>query len=331
MLHGHERCVRLLATMFLFPAAFAACSSGGGAAGADVGPPASQVSVGGTTPAPGASTTTASGTVVNDANGSPLAGVRVVLMPWSPCGATPAPTSITPESDGCPTPLPAPQATTNAAGQFTLANAPNGHYLLVIGADAVATLPPGYATPVPGSSAAPTPVPFTVQATIHDNVTLDGGAQTLVAPTIPPVPTVTPKTWETNGDYRLATLDATTEMPCYLAWQYERSANGLSLATIDEWLLEDVREVNAYLQTGGTQSQKLLTTGSTQVSGGAACYDMIHSYAFSGLNPYSTDPRTLWFAGQYVPYQGGSVSASGVVEFPIDPRSFVDPNIPVWL
>ena len=83
-------------------------------------------------------TTNASGVVVDDASGSPLAGVPVKLMPWGPCGATPAPSSITPENDGCPTPLPSPQATTNAQGDFTLNGAPNGHYLLVIGTDSVA-------------------------------------------------------------------------------------------------------------------------------------------------------------------------------------------------
>ncbi len=265
------------------------------------------------------STTNASGVVVNDANGQPLAGVRVVLMPWAPCGATPAPASITPENDGCPTPLPSPQATTNPQGQFTLNGAPNGHYLLVIGTDSTNTTDP-------------------VQATVHDNVTLNGGNQTLLAPTLPPVPTITPQPWEINGEYRLATLDPTSETPCFVDWQQERAANGLAAGSIDEWLLENVRAVTVYEQNpSGTGSPwpgnvyGTLTTGNDNVVGGWGCSSMVdHSFA-TGVNPYATNARTEWFAGQYVPYvPGSSESARGNGEFPIDPRSFTDPNVPNW-
>ncbi len=211
--------LRLIASTVFILAAAVACG-GGSAAGIVPSPPATNTQ-----------TTNASGTVVDDGTGMPLAGVAVKLMPWAPCGPTPAPaTSITPENDGCPTPLPSPQATTSSNGTFALNGAPNGHYLLIIGADAVATVPPGYTTPPgncsPNPCPAPTPVNFTVQATVHDNVTLDGGSQTLQAPTLPAVPSgYTPPSWETNGDYRLATLNATTEMPCYIAWQYQRGPN----------------------------------------------------------------------------------------------------------
>ncbi|NNM93690.1 MAG: hypothetical protein HKL92_10145, partial [Candidatus Eremiobacteraeota bacterium] len=158
-----------MALTFASVALLVACGGGGGPSPVPGGGSTpTPVSSPGITPSPVPPTTNASGVVVNDADGQPLAGVRVVLMPWAPCGATPAPASITPENDGCPTPLPSPQATTNPTGQFVLNGAPNGHYLLVIGTDSTNTTDP-------------------VQATVHDNVTLSGGNQTLLAPVLPPV------------------------------------------------------------------------------------------------------------------------------------------------
>ncbi|HVA29468.1 MAG TPA: hypothetical protein VNF68_14900, partial [Candidatus Baltobacteraceae bacterium] len=214
---------RIAACGIFLCAALAAC--GGGGAGAGGGPTPATNPPATATPTPIAaatsSTTNATGTLVNDANGSPLAGVTVKLMPWGPCGATPSPSIvITPENDGCPTPLPSPRATTAADGTFALNGAPNGKYLLVIGTDAVSTPPPGYAPPTCTTNCGtPSPAPFTATATVHDNVTLTGGNQGLKAPTLPAAPGITVPAWETNGDYRIATLDASTEMPCYIAWQ----------------------------------------------------------------------------------------------------------------
>ncbi|HTU69089.1 MAG TPA: hypothetical protein VMF11_02115 [Candidatus Baltobacteraceae bacterium] len=321
--------VRLIAGTIGIAAALAAC--GGGGNGGTVPPPIG-------TPSATPGVTNASGTLVNDANGSPLAGVTVKLMPWAPCGPTPSPaTSITPENDGCPTPLPSPQVTTAPNGTFALNNVPNGHYLLVIGADAVASVPPGYTTP-PGSCGgpcpSPSPVSFTVQATVHDNVTLTGGNQTLAAPTLPTVPSgYTAPSWETNGDYRLATLDATTEMPCYIAWQYERTQNDLAGSSIDEWLLENVRANNAYAQVATVGASTYpISTGAINSSGGTSCAGYINSTTLSQMN-YAADPRAIWFAGQYLPfgYNGNvSVSAMGFAELTIDPRSYTDPNHPTW-
>ena len=300
-------------------ASLAACGGGG---------PSPVPNGGGSTPTPvsspvstpGSSTTNASGVVVNDANGQPLAGVRVVLMPWGPCGATPAPASITPENDGCPTPLPSPQATTNPTGQFVLNGAPNGHYLLVIGNDS--TTDTG-----------------TIQATVHDNVTLSGGNQALLAPTLPPVPTITPSPWEQNGEYRLATLNATSEAPCFVDWQNERAANGLATGSIDEWLLENVRAFNTYRQNPNYANAPwpgnpfgVLTTGSDG-SGGANCQQGIAASFSPGANAYAVDPRAEWFAGQFVvfsAYGGTNNESMESAEFPIDPRAFTDPNVPNW-
>ena len=290
----------------------------GGGGGASPTPVSSPVTT------PGSATTNASGVVVNDANGSPLSGVRVVLMPWGngpgTCGTPPPLAQATPENDGCPTPLPSPQATTNASGQFTLNGAPNGHYLLVIGNDSTSDTDP-------------------VQATVHDNVTLAGGNQTLLAPTLPPVPTITPQPWETNGEYRLATLSPTTETPCFVDWQQERAANNLPAGSIDEWLLENVRAFNTYRQdpaftnppwTGNRWG--VLTTASPD-GGGTSCQENIVTYFpptnFNGYDTYTLNPQTEWFAGQYLT-GSSTVSVEETAEFPIDPRSFTDPNVPVW-
>ena len=302
-------------------AGLAACGGGGGGGsspipagggGATPTPVASPVST------PGSATTNASGVVVNDANGTPLAGVPVKLMPWGPCGTPPPAAQITPENDGCPTPLPSPQATTNPQGQFTLNGAPNGHYLLVIGTDSTSATDP-------------------VQATVHDNVTLTGGNQTLLAPTLPPVPTITPQPWETNGEYRLATLNPTSETPCFADWQQERTSNGLPVGSIDEWLLENVRAFNTYRQDPNYanapwpgNSFGVLTTGN-EGGGGTSCAQDI-PFAFAPGNvviSYSEGLQTTWFAGQYLT-GSSTVSVMQSAEFPIDPRAFVDPNVPNW-
>ena len=322
---------RLTLSSLVLVAALAACGGGGGG-GSTSGGGGLPVVAPTQTPTRAPTTTNASGTVVDDANGNPLPGVSVKLMPWGPCGATPAPsTAITPQNDGCPTPLPSPQVTTAPNGTFTLGSVPNGHYLLVIGADAVATVPPGYVTP-PGNCGGPCPTPSPVpgtpvQATVHDNVTLTGGNQTLVAPTLPSVPAgYTAPSWETNGDYRLATMNAQTEMPCLIAWQYERAQNTFAGSSVDEWLLENVRADMGYaLSTNGAGANvTLLTTGNAGISGGVSCAGYISPTLFS-QSTYATDPRTLWFGGQYV-YSG----AVGLAEFPIDPRSYTDPNHPTW-
>ncbi len=329
--------LRLIAGTFGIAAALAACGGGGG--GGSTTPPAMNAPTPVTSTTPGV--TSASGTVVDDGTGMPLAGVSVKLMPWAPCGPTPAPNSITPENDGCPTPLPSPQVTTAANGTFALNGVPSGHYLLVVGADAVATVPPGYTTPPSSCSGAcptPSPVPETpVQATVHDNITLTGISQTLVAPTLPSVPAgYTAPAWETNGDYRLATMNASTEMPCLIAWQYERAQNSLAGSSVDEWLLENARANNAY-QQGLSAGITLypISTGGSSSSGGVACAGATVNPAFT-LAPedaYATNARTLWFAGQYAVYSanGGSDNeAAGYAEFPIDPRSYSDPSHPTW-
>ena len=239
-------------------------------------------------------------------------------MPWGPCNTnTPLPNqAITPENDNCPTPLPSPQATTGANGAFTLTSAANGHYLLVIGSDSTSTT-------------------GTVQATIHDNVTLNGGAQTLVAPTMPPLPTVTPAAWQTNGDYRIATLDPTTEVPCLAAWNQERQTMYLlAPGTADEWLVESSRNINTARMNGGVPVNsfsvsvwKSLTESMDGNDGGSSCLEgLVAPGIFSGGFPAATTPEAVWFGGYYSPITG-----LGVAQFPIDPRAFTDPLVQTWL
>jgi hypothetical protein len=326
--------LRLIASALGIAAALAACGGGGGSSGTT--PPPGFTSVIGTA-TPTSSTTNASGILVDDGTGAPLAGVAVKLMPWATCAATPSPaTSITPENDGCPTPLPAPQVTTGSNGSFTLGGVANGHYLLIIGTDTVSTPPAGYAPPTCTTNCGtPTPAPFTVVATVHDNVTLTGGNQTLAAPTLPTVPSgYVPPMWETNGDYRLATLNAQTEMPCYIAWQYERSQNNLAGSSVDEWLTENERANLAYAVEDDQINPVVLSSKPAEVSGGTSCMTGLVSQVFvSGANSFAVDPRALWFDGAYVPFSlnGGVYNeAFGIAEFPIDPRSYIDPNHPTW-
>lgn len=246
-------------------------------------------------PSPSASntpstTTTASGKLVDRDTNAPLAGVKVALAAWT-AGATPTP-----------------EGTTAADGSFTFTE-PNGKYLLVIGSDSATD---------------------TTRPTIHDAITLTGGNQTLRAPTLPSVPTITPPASETSGNYRLATIDQTNELPCFQAFNTQRTSHGLAQVVVDEWLTENSREVNQY-RTGpnfvlGTQVP-FLTTGDVIGSGGANCAGLIAT-SFSG-NTYATDARTMWFGGTWYTYQNGN-QAAGFAEFPIDPRAFTDPNYPNW-
>jgi hypothetical protein len=319
--------LRLIASTVVISAALAACG-GGGSTGGSV-PPAMNA----TTPTAPPSLTNASGTVVDDGTGNPLGGVTVKLMPWAPCGPTPQPaTSITPENDGCPTPLPSPQATTASNGTFTLNGVANGHYLLVIGTDTVSTPPPGY-SPSTCRTACPaqTAAPFTTQATVHDSVTLTGGTQMLVAPTMPLYQSVTYPLWETNCDYRLATWNATTEMPCYIGWQYERAENNVAGSTVDEWLIENVRATIAAAQNAVIVSQTVSNLGFSAGGVPDCAEDLIEGTGFNAgpeapgaASPGVLDPRAIWFAAGYpvLEFIDGTGSAPvGRGQFAIDARS----------
>jgi hypothetical protein len=285
-------------------AVLVACGGGGGTTTPATNPPSTP------TPPP-ASTTNVTLTVVDDGYGTfatpdplagqPLAGVLVRVEPWT-AGATP---------------LPSPQATTNASGVATLNGVPNGHYILDIGTDSTTD---------------------TTWATVHDNVTFTGGSVTLTAPKLAAVPSYTPPAWETNGDYRLAHQDPNAEVPCFQAWNSERTSHSLPTGVVDEWLTENVR-ANQALFFGASFAGTLypITTGATgEVGGTGNCAtDLINSQIFIGQPSatYAGNPATIWFAGSETTQVAGGGRGSqtqGYAEYPIDPRATADPNYPNW-
>lgn len=260
-------------------AALTACGGGGGGGG--VTPP----SGGGPTPCPSGwtgtapscvaptstpSTTTANGTVVDDASNSPLSGVQVALQPWVENAS------------------PSPVATTNAQGQFSF-TAANGHYLLIIGSNSASD----------------------TRATVHDNVTLKGGSQPLVAPTEWPMPTITPKPSELSGAYRLMTLDTTIQTPCLSAVNAARANLSLAALVPDEWL-----EENSFYANQAQNNQNLTTfpgglaTGSEdQDNGATSCNEWIQSLISGKTGTWSgygmlSSPYALWYGGAF--YNSGS-------------------------
>ena len=281
----------------------AACGGGGGGGST---PPAG----GGPTPCPAGYTGTppnciapvtpasVSGRVVDDTSGASLPGIKVGLAPWI-SGATPTP-----------------EGTTAPDGSFTFTAQP-GHYLLVIGSDSSSD---------------------TTRATIHDNVTLVPGANALQAPVLPPWPTVTPPPWETNGTYRLGTIDATTELPCFNSYNTHRTGLSLAPAVFDEWLKENARDATTWHRSGvynpanQTAASHALTMGNGGAVGGTDCATSMIAFEFSGsttdLNspPYYThNANNQWFGGNYFAFHpGDTLSASGIDEFPIDPRFQAD-------
>lgn len=277
---------------------FSACGGGGGGSASPGVPPPTMLP---TTGPP--STTSASGRVVDDPSGSPLGGIKVGLAPWTP-GATPMPVG-----------------TTAPDGTF-LFTAPNGHYLLVIGSE------------LPSDTTRPT---------IHDNVTLSGGVQALKAPVLPAIPLVTPPPAETGGNYRLTTINATTELPCFTAFNTQRASYSVAPVIEDEWLTENTREWNqarqdprytAGMTVPGTPFGGFLSTSNVASGGGVDCPSSTVAGAFtynvSGYAMYNAkNPLMLWFGGNFLTYTA-TASSAGLIEYPQDPRAYLDPNVGAW-
>ncbi len=304
-------------------ALLAACGGGGG--GGPTPPFNSPTPTPTSTPTLTPTTTTAQGTLVDDSTGAPLSGVTVRLDPWA---AYPTPG---------PTPTPIAVSTTDPSGHF-IVNASNGTYLLVIGDDAVQTPPPGWATPAPNATDTPIPGASTWRATIHDRIVLTGGGTVsaplpLVAPTLIPQPLYTPPATETSGKYRLATIDALNEAPCYLYWNQLRQSHALAQAVLDEWSIENSRAISyvGIQSNGAGQTVKFLSQANMLVSGGANCTDMINPYWVSTTPRYGevTNSQDLWVGIDYIPYNAQH-SGSGAGNYPVDPRVFPDPNGAQW-
>lgn len=303
---------------FAAAALLVACGGGGGG----ITPP-----TGGPSPTPTAtqtpSTTTAQGTLVDDASGQALAGQTVRLDPWI-VYATPGPT---------PTPLLT--TTTDANGHFTI-TAPNGTYLLVIGPDAVNTPPPGWSTPSPNVFDTPIPGASGWYATVHDRIVLSGQT-TLVAPTMPPQAYYTPTPSEKNGYYRLTTLDTMAEAPCILAYNQQRASHGMPAAVADEWLAENTRAIASAVMAGAPAGTPESTIGGqyafSQVSGGANCANDLVGYGPNYQPPSQAGiANAQWFGGIYDKYTAQH-SGFGIAESIVDPRVYTQqtpPGAAMW-
>ena len=289
----------VLAAFFAASVFLAACGGGGAAGGGSLAVSGTGGNFTTPTPAP-ASSTTAQGALVDDPSGTPLSGVPVRLDPWT---VYPTPG---------PTPTPIATATTDPSGHFAI-SAMNGTYLLVIGSDSNTD---------------------TTRPTIHDKIVLNGQS-VLTAPTMPPIPGVTPPAVETSGNYRLASIDQTKELPCIQEWDAQRIAHSLPLSVIDQWLTENVRAVAAQSQTAyigdvsASNPYGFLTSANAKVQGGTNCKGII-DFTFSQTDAYALNPSSIWFAGTYLAYQGGTASAYGINEFPYDTRVYVDPSAVAW-
>lgn len=248
-------------------------------------------------PTPGPTIASVSGRVVDDSTGAPLAGVNVGLAPWI-ADATPLP-----------------EGTTAPDGTFAFSAQP-GHYLLVVGSNSAAD---------------------TTRATIHDNVTLVAGTNALQAPVLPPWPTVTPPAWELNGSYRLQTIDAATELPCFTAYNAQRSAHGLPSVVFDEWLKENTRDAVAW-HTGGqydpskqTNASHALTISNAGSVGGTDCSHLASEVDLQRAE--SANPHNLWFSGKFIMWTApgtASPQGFGISELPLDPREQIDGSGYVW-
>ncbi|HEY9179314.1 MAG TPA: hypothetical protein VIO32_01265 [Candidatus Baltobacteraceae bacterium] len=154
------------------------------------------------------------------------------------------------------------------------------------------------------------------------------------APTLVPQPLYTPPAVETNGNYRLATIDALNEAPCYLAWNVQRQAHSLTPAVLDEWSTENARAISwvGFQPNGAGQGVQFLTAIDAIVSGGSNCsVNMVLPYWQSAASYYNyvTDPEDAWYGGSYLPYNNQH-SATGAADFAVDPRIIPDPSGTPW-
>lgn len=158
-----------------------------------------------------------------------------------------------------------------------------------------------------------------------------------------PMPTVTTAPPATNGDYRLLTIDPVAEAPCLTDFNAARASLNLPPVVEDEWLAENQREFLAYRVTPGFHVAPypgnpfgVLTTGNS--GGGGNDCSSVAGAGTVAFQPYPSpepsfgrDPQTQWFAGDFdVNGPGSRLAIYAGDEFPVDPREYVDPNVPHW-
>ncbi|MHB8177943.1 MAG: hypothetical protein ACYDA5_05090 [Vulcanimicrobiaceae bacterium] len=314
-------------------ALLAACGGGSGSSGGgNIGNPLPPTPT--TSPTSTPSTTNASGTLVNYQTGKGMGGVPVAIGVWNtpppwppPAGWTPPPMTVV--------------ATTAPDGSFAF-TAKNGHYLLQIGSNATYTPPPTW-TPPPTTGTAPPPpgepgiTSVSWQATVHDNITLTGGNQVLVAPSMPPQPLVTNPAVQNGPDYRIATLTG-VEAECLATMDVIDTQIGHPLLVPDEWLVENTRDINASQAATNTfGSGAIAVSKYNAFDGNINCYSSLmgnyQSAPASALATLYTNPLVQWFGGAFT-IVGNQQHSQGVAmyEWALDPRaeSAADPLYNPW-
>ena len=216
-----------------------------------------------------------------------------------------------------PNATPIPEGTTAPNGTFAFAAQP-GEYLLIVGSDS----------------------PRDSRATVHDNVTLGAGTNSLKAPNAPPMANLkNPFTGqlyslpqpasETSGEYRLMTLDPATQTPCIQAVNAQRTALGLAPVVPDEWLEENAYEVNqaqnALDMTSGF-GESYVTRHEDGANGPASCAAWVQSdfnAAFKAVwsgYPIATSTGALWYGGAFTVFANAAYHNIGEEEWGYDPR-----------
>jgi hypothetical protein len=228
-------------------------------------------------------TTTASGILVNHETGAAIAGVPVAIASWTPANS--AYTTV---------------ATTAADGSFSF-TAANGEYLLRIGSDS----------------------PTDNVPTMHDNITLRGGTQALVAPTMPAQPGVTMPAIEASGKYRLATMTS-VELECLHATNAQRTNLALTALIEDEWLLENAR---AYVagqiannQIGTLGLMLTRNTGQAEATASCTAWQQLEFTPGSVVYNIVSKPNLIWYGGDWSPYRTPPDSLESQ-QWKFDPRS----------
>ena len=306
---------RNLSLAIILAAGLVACGGGGGGSNTvpSVGPtngPTSTPTSGPTTnPNPTPSTAVVTGTVVDFDNNTPVSGASVGLAPWT-VGATPAP-----------------EATTNASGQFSF-TAKTGKYLLVVNGTNTATLNQPLTVAAPTTQATGEP---------EQNLSSETG--------------FTPNAAQTSGSLRLINLSGTAATKynvsaCVTAFNQGRTASSLHTVAIDEYLTEDaianVQQQFANNVGNGTTSNSLRSgvapygsfsaSSDTSTSSGEACsqwsdaYDFNQSQAGAQIYGWATNSTYVWYgigfdsaAADLVP-EGGANGGYGTQIWEADPR-----------
>lgn len=261
----------------------AALAACGGGGGGGSTPPTSG---GGTNPSP-----TSSPTTTPTANAS---GTVVDYTSNTPLSGVPI--AIASWAPGA---LPSPVATTDSSGKFSFTTAP-GTYMLVVGSDS----------------------PTDTRSTLHENVALSSGSNTLKSATPQPEPDVTPLPSQGAGALRLMTLTS-TQQDCVSGANKGRANLSLPLLVPDEYLEEDAIADTAEELAQNTDTPSPLfgyaqpngsVSGMTTEANFNPCDTWTgpgYSYV-SGSPPYAsaTSATNIWYGASIVSTQSGGTLGS---------------------